>query len=74
MPSTSTLSTLVRIDVSPDGVRLSIDSLDADLADLIALAGSFSVETPLYHTVDTKDVVIKSTKVLQFVTPTVITP
>jgi hypothetical protein len=65
----ATVQATVKIDVSPEGIKFTIEGLDADLASLIGVAGKFSVLVPEYHTFDTSTVVIKSDKVIAFVDP-----
>lgn len=67
----STYSTPLLIDVSPDGIKFTIEGVDSDLASLISAASTFTVQTPTYRTVDSSDVVIKSDKVIQFIDPPV---
>ncbi|AYP68631.1 hypothetical protein EalM132_00119 [Exiguobacterium phage vB_EalM-132] len=68
MSKQATVSTVVKIDVSTDGVSLTFEGLDADLASLIANAIDYEVVgAPEYHTYDSSNIVIKSKKSLAFV-------
>ena len=62
-----TISTSVKLDISPDGVRMTFTSLDSDIAKLIAQAGDFEVVLNEYQTYETNNVVIRSKKVISFV-------
>lgn len=69
MADTPTVTAIVKIDVSPNGIRFMIESLENDLASLIFAAGDFVVDPLVYHTHDTSDVTIRTKKVLQFIDP-----
>ena len=69
MSEQATVLTSVKIDISPEGIKFTIEGLDSDLARLIESAGRFSVEAPEHHNIDTSNVYIKSDRVLRFVDP-----
>lgn len=69
-----TVTTSVKIDVSPDGIRLSIEGLESDLATLLEKAGKFTVEPVQYHTYDSMDVFITSDKAIEFVDKPIVLP
>ncbi len=62
-----TISTNVKLDVSPDGIRMTFTSLDSDIAKLIAQAGDFEVVLNEYQTFETSNLVVRSKKVIDFV-------
>ncbi len=62
-----TISTNVKLDISPDGVRMTFTSLDSDIAQLIAQAGDFEVVLNEYQTFETNNLVMRSKKVISFV-------
>lgn len=68
----ATVVATAKLDVSPDGVKITFEGLDADLANLMASAQTYTAEPTEYRSYDTCDLIIKTTKVIQFVTPTVI--
>lgn len=69
----STVVTSVSIDVSPEGISLTFEGIDSDLANLMFSGKQYVCESkPAYRTYDTSDVVIKTRKALQFVEPVVI--
>ena len=68
MAERATITTTVSIDVSPDGVKFTINSLDSDVAELIALALDYKAEPSVSSSYSMSSVVIKSVKALQFVT------
>lgn len=67
MSQQPTLLTTLKIDVSPEGIKFTIEGLDTDLAKLIEQAKDFSVQPVEFHSFDSSDVVITSTKMIQFV-------
>jgi hypothetical protein len=67
MAQQSTVITTLKIDVSPDGIKLTIEGLDTDLATLIGEASDFKVEPVEFNSFDSSNVFIKSTKMIQFV-------
>lgn len=68
MSQRATVSTVVKIDVSPEGVKLTFEGLDTDLVTLMAQAQEYEiVGAPGYHTFDSSDLVIRSKKALAFV-------
>ena len=71
MSQVSTVSTVAKIDVGPSGVTITFEQLDNNIASLILEALTFTTDPLVYHTVDTSDVVIKSDKIIQFITPPV---
>jgi len=62
-----TISTNVKLDVSPDGIRMTFTSLDSDIAKLITQAGDFEVVLNEYQTFETSNLVMRSKKVIDFV-------
>ncbi len=79
MSSTATLQVVLKIDVGVDGITMTIDSLDKDLAELIASGKDYEVLPNQYMTYDTDTVTIRSKKALAFtdrpdVVPTTPTP
>ena len=71
---TGTLITSAKIDVSPDGIKISIEGLESDLAQLLFQAGKFTVEPTEYRTYDSMDVFITSDKAISFVDKPVVPP
>lgn len=67
IPQQGTVLSTVKIDVSPDGIRLTMEGLETDLASLIAEAGGFTALDLVYHTYDSSDVCLLSNKKLAFV-------
>lgn len=65
--SEATILTKVKIDVNPEGITFNIEGLDSDLVKLIEAAGSFEVKSVEYHTYDTSDITIQSSKAIKFV-------
>lgn len=62
-----TIITPAKIDVSPDGIKISFESIDADLANLIADAGDYTANPAEFTTYDSSDVVMVSKRKLAFV-------
>lgn len=69
MSQQPTVLATVRIDVSPSGVKFTLEGLDTDLAELIEQAGTFQVQPLEQETFDTSILTMKSTKVISFVDP-----
>ena len=72
MSQQATVITTLKIDVSPNGIKFTIEGLDTDLAELIGQAKDFVVEPVEFNNFDSSNVTIKSTKVIQFVDPSTI--
>jgi hypothetical protein len=71
--SEASILTKLKIDINPDGISLSLEGIDADIAKLIQAAGDFTVTQLDTRNLDVSDVVIKSVKSIQFV-DRVVTP
>ncbi len=69
MAGTPTVLTTLKIDVNPNGITLIIEGIDTNLANLLADAGTFTVQPVEERTFDTSDVTIQSDKVISFVAP-----
>ncbi|MNI32952.1 hypothetical protein D3C73_868780 [compost metagenome] len=63
----ATVNTTVKIDVGPDGIRFTLEGLDADLCNLIQKAMNYEVITNEYRTFDTNDLILRSVKEIGFV-------
>lgn len=61
-----TINASVKLDISPDGVRMTFTSLDSDIAQLITQAGDFEVVLNEYQTFETNNLVMRSKKVISF--------
>ena len=73
--SQATVTAMAKIDISPNGIQITFEGLDKDLADLMYAALSYTMSsTPVYRTFDSSDVLIKSNKVIEFVVPVVPDP
>lgn len=59
----------LKIDVSPNGIKLTIEGLDTDLAELIVAALDFRAKPIQFNSFESSNVVIESTRVIQFVDP-----
>jgi hypothetical protein len=62
-----TLSTTVKIDVSPEGVTFVFNNLDSDIAKLIQSAKDIEVIENEYQTYESSNLVLRTKKALGFV-------
>ena len=72
--NTSAVVTMTaKINVSPDGIEIIFEGMDEHLSSLIQLAGTYEADTPIYRSLGSYDISVKSTKVINFVEPTSVT-
>jgi hypothetical protein len=64
---TSTIDTVAKIDVSPEGVKITLPAIDKDIASLIQSASKFTVQPVETHSYDTSNVTILSDRKIAFV-------
>lgn len=67
MAKTPTVNTNALIDINPNGITITLPSLDKDVAELINKASEFTVEPLEKHAFDTANVRITSNKRIEFV-------
>lgn len=65
----ATVTVTAKIDVNPNGVSISFEGIDSDLASLMSKGTPYVCTEPVYRSYDTSDIVIKTRKALQFVEP-----
>ena len=63
----ATVTVQGKIDISPDGIKITFEGIDSDLSRLLEQADRFSVESREYHAFDSETVTILSDQAISFV-------